>query len=151
MRPGSRLGLLTDQQRGEVGGWDLYRANDQLRNENGAIDDDHLLAIGQLDHQVATQHLDVGKFDTGGQRDDTVRPRGYAHGIRADHRRRVDDGRGFHVAAVHIAGFLSSVHHVGSAVGQIFVSHLPTLTLSAVAVAATLLIKLFGRPPLRTR
>ena len=71
---GRGLRFRTDQQGGKVGGGNFNAVHDKLRHEHGAIDDQHLAAIGQVDDQVAADHMHVAELDTRRQRHDAIGP-----------------------------------------------------------------------------
>ena len=62
---GGRLNFLADQQRGEVGHRNLDSVEHQLRHEHRAVGDYHLGAVGQVNDQVAPDHVNVGQLDSG--------------------------------------------------------------------------------------
>ena len=84
---GGGLGLGVDQERGEVGRRHFDIADDEFGHEHGAVDDDHLGAVGQVDDKVATNRVNVAELNAGGKRDDTVGARHDALRIGLDDKR----------------------------------------------------------------
>ena len=58
-----RPDLALDQKRGKVGRRNFDVVDHQLRNEDRAVDDHHLGAVGKHDHEVAPDHPNVRQVD----------------------------------------------------------------------------------------
>ena len=73
-RSGRRLHFLADEQGRKSRRRDLNVSNDELRHKNRAVDNDQLSAVGQVDDEIGADDLDIVKGNTGGQRNDAIRP-----------------------------------------------------------------------------
>ncbi len=112
--------FVADEQRGEVCRRNLHRADDQLRNEDGTVDNHHLAAVGKRDHEIAANHLDIVELDAVRKRHDAVGAGRDQHRVRAHCRLR--DDRCDRCAAILVIVERSAF---GSRNRKIFVSHDP--------------------------
>ena len=122
---GRRTRLGTDQQRREVGRGHFDSAKHELRNENGAIDDDHGRSIGQGHDEIPANDVDVAELDTGGERHDAVRTRHNARAVRGQFREvaNVDhQPRRIGRAGLVRQCVMESVGHAGGRAGVAFVA-----------------------------